>query len=107
MLFRSGDTVKASGRLNFSSRTEVTYQEVDFGEPIKQERTISVSELILTGGSATPLEGDFAYDADEIREALAKRTAKLEADKVKKASQAKSSTKAAPAAGKGFADLGF
>ena len=93
--WQEGDTVKASGRLNFSSRTEVTYQEVDFGEPI------------LTGGSATPLEGDFAYDADEIREALAKRTAKLEADKVKKASQAKSSTKAAPAAGKGFADLGF
>lgn len=105
--WQEGDTVKASGRLNFSSRTEVTYQEVDFGEPIKQERTISVSELILTGGSATPLEGDFAYDADEIREALAKRTAKLEADKAKKASQAKNSTKAAPAAGKGFADLGF
>lgn len=101
--WQEGDTVKASGRLNFSSRTETIIQEVDFGEPIKQERTISVSELVLTGGSATPLEGEAAYDQEEIRKALAERTATLAAEKERKQQK----TKAAPAAGKGFADLGF
>lgn len=105
--WQEGDTVKASGRLNFSSRIEVTMQPVDFGEPIKQERTISVNELVLTGGSASPLDGEFAYDESEIREALSKRAAKLEADKAKKVAQSKNGAKSAPAAGKGFSDLGF
>lgn len=101
--WQEGDTVKASGRLNFSSRTEVISQAVDFGEPIVQERTISVSELILTGGSATPLEGEFAYNSDEIRAALAQRTAKLEADKAKKTA----TFNKAPGATKQGYDLGF
>lgn len=101
--WQEGDTVKASGRLNFSSRTEVISQAVDFGEPIVQERTISVSELILTGGSATPLEGEFAYNSDEIRAALARRTEKLEADKVKKTA----TFNKAPGAIKQGYDLGF
>lgn len=102
--WQEGDTVKASGKLNFSSRTVTETQEVDFGEPTQTERTISVSELILTGGAATPLDGEFAYDDGEIREALAKRTAKLEADKTRAAAK---NVKTAPSQKASYKDLGF
>ena len=50
----------------FSSKTETRYQEVDFGDPIKQTFTNKISDLVIIGGSASPLEGEFAYDQDEI-----------------------------------------
>ena len=61
--------------------------EVDFGEPQEETRTVSVSELIITGGNATPLEGDFALDANDVQEALAARKAYLAELKDKKATQ--------------------
>lgn len=102
-----GDTVKANGRLDFSATTETTLEEVDFGEPIEKTRTINKSDLIITGGSQEPLDGDFAYDNAAIQEALAERKARLEAQKDKDMSRAAS--KAAPAqnSNNGFADLGF
>lgn len=103
--WNQGDTVRASGRLNFSSRTETVVKEVDFGEPIEDTRTISVSELLITGGSSTPLDGDFAFDQDEIVAALAERKARLAEMKENK----KSAPKKAPTQAKKdkFADLGF
>ena len=99
------DTVSAIGRLNFSSRTETVIKEVDFGEPQETTRTISVSELIITGGSSTPLEGDFAYDMSDIQSALAERKSRLDASKAKAAS---GKTRTAPEkTGKGTIDLGF
>ena len=102
-----GDTVKANGRLDFSATTETIVEEVDFGEPIEKTRTINRSDLIITGGSQEPLDGDFAYDGGAIQEALAERKARLEAQKDKDMSRA--AAKAAPAqnANNGFADLGF
>jgi len=102
-----GDTVKANGRLDFSATTETTIQEVDFGEPIEKTRTINRSDLIITGGSQEPLEGEFAFDNAEIQNALADRKAKLEQQKEKDMSRAQS--KKAPAANtnNGFTDLGF
>ena len=102
-----GDTVKANGRLDFSATTETIIEEVDFGEPIEKTRTINRSDLIITGGSQEPLDGDFAYDGAEIQEALAERKARLEAQKDKDMSRA--AAKAAPSADtkNGFADLGF
>jgi hypothetical protein len=79
--WEKGDTVRCVGRLNFSSTNETITKEVDFGEPQEIVRTISVSDLIITGGSSTPLEGDFAYDMDEINEAIAARKAALEEQK--------------------------
>ena len=102
--WKKGDTVKATGRLNFSSKTEVVLEEVDFGEPIEKSRTISVSDLIITGGSQSPLEGDFAFSVDEIKAALTQRTADLEARKAKDSSRTKQAS--APAQGLG-SDLGF
>lgn len=104
--WNENDTVSAIGRLNFSSRTETVIKEVDFGEPQESIRTFSVSELVITGGSAAPLEGDMAYDIEEIKAALVERTERLEQAKVAAAS--KPITRSAPQAdSKGRIDLGF
>lgn len=102
-----GDTVKANGRLDFSATTETIIEEVDFGEPIEKTRTINRSDLIITGGSQEPLDGDLAYDNAEIQTALAARKETLEKQKDRDMSRA--ATKAAPSADtkNGFADLGF
>jgi len=101
--WNKGDTVKATGRLNFSSKTETILEDVDFGEPIEKSRTINVSELIITGGSQTPLEGDFAFDVNEINAALTQRTADLDARKAKDVSRTKQASAPAPE----INDLGF
>lgn len=104
--WNEGDTVKALGVLNFSSKTETKLVEVDFGEPQEQTRTVSVSELIITGGVAAPMEGEFAFNAEDIKAALAERNNDLAALKEKAANTPKKGT--APAANKGgFAALGF
>ena len=102
-----GDTVKANGRLDFSATTETIVEEVDFGEPIEKTRTINRSDLIITGGSQEPIEGDFAYDNKEIQEALADRKARLEAQKNKDMSRAAARQTPPPTSNNGFADLGF
>lgn len=100
------DTVSAIGRLNFSSHKETVIKEVDFGEPQEQVRTFSVSELVITGGSAAPLEGDHAYDMNEIKDALIERTARLE--KMKEEQAEKGKTRNAPQANSNNkVDLGF
>lgn len=99
------DTVKASGKLNFSSTVEIYTEEQGFGEPIEKKRTINVSELVITGGSQTPLEGDFAFNEEEIKNALAERKARLEARKAKEL--ARSSSRTAPAQSGFASDIGF
>lgn len=101
-----GDTVKANGRLNFTSRTETTIKEVDFGEPVEETRTINVSELVLTGGSSTPLDGDFAFDAAEIQDALKARQARL-AELQEKSKNRKSTTTSHADTAAAFKNLGF
>lgn len=100
-----GKCYKANGRLNFSSRTETVKQEVDFGEAQETVRTISVSEFILTGGSQAPLDGDCAFELDDIKAGMAAREERLE--ELKKGT--KSNVKKTPAQGstKGKLDLGF
>lgn len=102
-----GDTVKVNGKLNFTSIVEEKMVEVDFGEPRKERRTVSVSELIITGGTQTPLEGDFAYDEDEIGAALKERQAYLAEQKEKAKSKDSAAKKSTAPAKKGFSDLGF
>ena len=99
------DTVKVNGKLNFTSVVEEKMGEVDFGEPRMERRTVSVSELIITGGTQTPLDGDFAFDEDEINEALKARQAYLA--ELKEKAKDKEPKKAAAPAKKGFSDLGF
>lgn len=105
--WEQGDTVKINGKLNFTSKTEEKLVEVDFGEPRIDRKTITVSELIITGGSQTPLEGDFAFDMDEIQSALEARQAHLAELKAKaKTKESKPATGEKPAK-KSMADLGF
>lgn len=99
------DTVSAVGRLNFSSRTETVLKEVDFGEPQQTTRTISISELVITGGSSSPLAGELAYEMSDIQAALTARKSRLEETKNKAA--AGKTRKAPESTGKGSLDLGF
>jgi hypothetical protein len=107
--WEKGDTVKFLGRLNFSSKTDTILEEVDFGEPQERVRTISVSELLITGGSKDPLDGELAYTNEEIAKGLAERTARLEAQKEKDLQKAQQRKAPAPSteASKGSFDLGF
>lgn len=81
--WQNGDTVHVVGQLNFTSKTEVVLVPVDFGDPIQKKKTVTISDLIIIGGSATPLEGEFALDPDEVNVALAERKARLEESKNK------------------------
>lgn len=107
--WNEGDTVKAQGRLNFSSKTEKIVREVDFGEPQVDIRTINVSELIITGGNQTPVDGEFAFDPDEIEKALVERRKRLDSQKERDMERAKNRGSKAPAKGsvKDNLDVGF
>lgn len=101
------DTVRANGRIDFSHETKTFTKEVDFGEPIEEIRTITKSNLIITGGSQEPLDGEFGYNHDEIQAALTERKQRIEAQRDKDMMK-RTSHKAAPAqSNQGFADLGF
>lgn len=102
-----GDTVKANGRLDFSSTTEITYEEVDFGEPVEKIRTINKSDLIITGGSQEPREGDYALNKSDLDAALADRKLRLEAQKEKDMARVAHKQTPAQSSGSGFNDLGF
>lgn len=103
--WEAGQCFKANGRLNFTSRTETVKQEVDFGEAQETVRTINTSEFIITGGSQAPLDGDFAFDYEDIKGGMAARKARLEELK----DGSKSTAKKTPAQNstKGKSDLGF
>lgn len=97
-----GDTVRAVGRLNFTSKTETLSVSLGFGESSEQTRTVSVSDLIITGGNPTPMDGEFALDSNELQAALSERKARLATMKEKDSTKATQK----PAANK-FKDLGF
>lgn len=107
--WEDGATVKASGRLNFTSVTETVTTSQGFGENIERSRTKSVRDIVITGGLPTPLEGELAYTTEEINAAMASRQARLEEMKAKSAS---ATPKTRPAPGpmggsKKPIDLGF
>ena len=103
--WEAGACYKANGRLNFTSRTEEVVEEVDFGEAQTKVRTINVSEFIITGGSQAALDGDFAFDINDIKAGMAARNDRLNDLKSGK----KSMQKQTPAqnTNKGKLDLGF
>ena len=100
--WESGNTVRINGKLNFSFKVIREVKESAFGDPVVNERTISTSELIVTGGS-DPIEGEGSYSSEDIQAGLAKRMANLETLKNK------ANTKKAPAPAASFqqTDLGF
>ena len=105
--WNEGDTVRATGKLNFTSETKEVEVKVDFGDPVIDTRTFSVSELVITGGSSTPLDGEFAINYDDVKVALEQRKARLDELKNKATTKGTSGKAPAPAAGNKFKDLGF
>lgn len=105
--WNEGETVKATGKLNFTSKTETYEVKVDFGEPSEATRTISISDLVITGGSSTPLEGDFAINYDDVKVALEERKARLAAAKEKSQNKGTSGKAPEQTSGNKFKDLGF
>lgn len=103
--WNEGDTVKAKIKLNFTSETKEVIEEQDFGEPTVRTRTTNISEILIVGGKQDAYDEDAAFSTADIQAGLADRKARLEAQKAKDASRAKS--KAAPAAGSKKIDLGF
>lgn len=102
--WNAGECFKASGRLNFSSRTEEILEEVDFGEAQKSYRTINVNEFVITGGSQAPLEGDFAWTYEDIKAGMAARNTRLNEKKTSTTTSKKTPVQHGT---KGMLDLGF
>ena len=93
-----GGCYSCTGRLNFTTETVTTVKEQDFGEPIIESSTTSVSELLVTGGT---VEDNGRWDPSEVAQAIQAYKAKLEQSKTKP------DTKKAPARGSVPFDLGF
>jgi hypothetical protein len=93
--WQEGDTVLIGGYVNFISKTQEIAEPSGFGEPIITRKTISVKELVITGGHDAPLTDDEgAYDNEAIGTALNERKARMD-EKVKAAAQAASTPKVA------------
>lgn len=86
------DTVKVTGRVNMTHKTDTWKEEQGFGEPIIRTRTVSKKELVITGGSPTGLGEDQAYDIDSIKQLVTKRNAE-QAELANKPSTTTSSNK--------------
>lgn len=98
--WNQGDTVRINGIMNFSAKTVATEIESEFGDSVTEYRTVSVRELLITGGSA-PQDEELAYPAAEIGRILADRKARIE--KTKEPKPAQQATSAAA----GFSGLDF
>ena len=104
--WNAGECFKASGRLNFTSKTEEVLEEVDFGEPQRKVRTTNVNEFIITGGSQVPLDGDLAFNIDDIKDGVISKRQKVLEAKESRAAQKKTPVPAEKASKNGL-DLGF
>jgi hypothetical protein len=98
-------TYSAKGRLNFTSTTKEIIEECDFGEPDVRVQTVSVSELIVTKGTQSPMEDEMAFAPAELAQALKEHKAYLETLKDKTAQKPKSTP--APTSAHQEFDLGF
>jgi hypothetical protein len=105
--WQEGDTVKATGKLNFTSETKEVENQLGFGESTIETRTYSISELVITGGNPTPLDGEFAINYEDVKVALEDRKNRLAESKEKAANKGASGKAPAPTATRKFSDLGF
>lgn len=76
--WEAGDTVKVAGDIVMSFKTIEEVDDSGFGKPIVRKKTVGTRELVITGGSRSGFDPELSYDATDIKEALAQRTATLE-----------------------------
>lgn len=92
--WEDGDTVQVTGAVSINVSKKVYFEEQGFGDPIKRTKTETRHELIILGGSPAGFDESQAYDANEIKAALADRQARVEqlktAGKTKKPNPTKS-----------------
>ena len=100
-------TYSAKGRLNFTSVTTQVIEEMDFGEPEIHVRTTTVSDLIVTKGTQSPLEDDMAFAPADLAAALKEHKAELESKKEKTNNKTKNTPAPAGASANEDFDLGF
>lgn len=78
-----GNTVKATCKLNFTSKVENRVVHSDFGDDDIEQTTVKVSELVIARGDA-PLDEEFGYSINDVQDALKRRQIEL-AEKEEKA----------------------
>lgn len=100
-------TYKANGRLNFTSTTKEVEIPVDFGEPKREIKTVVLNDLVITGGSQSPLDDGIGFDLDEIKAGLAARKIRLNDLKAGKGRQNKKTPAPTSGISKEALDLGF
>lgn len=71
--WEKGNTVFCKGFLRFTSSTQTIVKEVDFGDPVEKQMTVSISEIIINGGQTMPLEEEQSYDINYINTCLENR----------------------------------
>lgn len=103
--WENGKTYSAKGRLNFTSTTKEIIEEMDFGEPEVRHQTVSISELIVTSGTQSPMEDDMAFAPADLSAALKEHKAYLETLKDK--TNTKPHSTPAPTSSNQDFDLGF
>jgi hypothetical protein len=96
--WQEGDTVRVTGKINMTQKTEIVIEKQGFGEDIEKPHTVFRKELIITGGSSSGLEEELSYDMDSVKKSCADRLARIKALK-------ESSAKSAPKSK--TVDLGF
>ena len=80
--WEKGKTYKVFGRLNFTSVVREVTEEVGFGDPVVKTYTNSISEFVIEKGSTVPLDEEYAFNVNDIREGMAARKSRLEAKKL-------------------------
>ena len=74
--WNKGDTVNIAGKIMYTSKSITVCESLGIGEPIEHTRTVTERDLIITSCSERGLEPPMAYDAAEIKAAIADREAR-------------------------------
>lgn len=99
--WEDGDTVNVNGVISFNQSTKTWTEDQGFGEPIKRSKTETRKELVILGGSQAGLEEAYSYDAQDIKNGLAERQARVEEQK------SKANNKTRPQSSKNSNQFGF
>lgn len=102
--YKEGDFIDVSARLNFTSITETTYEEVEIGDPIERKRTKRLSDVVISAVRSNTMLPEI-YTRQEILGYVQERNNRLEAKRTDVI--AKGNAQRSHSADKAKANLGF